>query len=734
MALALLDLVGLDGSNARFRIDTGTNRHYQLKLGRGTTSRSGFDWIDDVVYQTPLRENPAGGSLLNTATEISVPTRGLLTGRSFAQLFSYRSRDGRAMGFSPVIAVDRAMTALDSNYTAPESLANGGAADGSVPALFPPRAVSCRTCSEEFSAPRLDDLLAQIVKVAGPIVAQLLAQPGTPGAQAPAAGSPPAAGAAPAVGSLLQAIVGVLPGLLGQLSTPQSIAERPPPAGNRFANGHALARPMVFGIDDALLGAFAGQIVGVLPQLLNSVNQQRVQLQQGNNKLVSDLVGQVERRMLLQQVLQAQQQAQSGQSRDLAQLAALLQQADAAAPAPAPATAPVPVAGVAAPPAAPAPVAVAAPAAPAPVAPVAGQQSLATSLSARAVATFVTAPPVSVDGHDQVLFAKGNAVTLQVKLAVTDPAPTTPLPKAIVRVVVKDPSDQRVLAEKVVKQKGLAANATVPVPFTAQELAGVPTGRPVSLLAEIRWQASGGERKALGSLEAAFTDRLFVKARGGDAGPERELIDMNRFRAFWNKLWESPPLAEGKRLWGLDVTAKYTVLLTTDQPSNGLMETRISAEPPDRESVSLRTVGKMKAGIELSVDELSKLAVLWDGESILDADHLAAFRTAGFAQGNASEAITNVKLEGHREERGLVWVVPVLKLVAFTLGTVQSTDGNGQVTATGEEPAHFPLPTALRVLTLASGDAGETPDGEPTYHFDGYRIDHSDKVALTLHG
>src|SRR6266536_4988416 len=150
MALALLDLVGLDGSTARFRIDTGTNRHYQLKLGRATTSRSGFDWIDDVVYQTPMRENPAGGSLLNTATEIAVPVRGLLTGRSFAQLFSYRSRDGRAMGFSPVIAVDRAMTALGPNYTAPASLANGAVSDGSVPALSPPRAVPCRTCSEEF--------------------------------------------------------------------------------------------------------------------------------------------------------------------------------------------------------------------------------------------------------------------------------------------------------------------------------------------------------------------------------------------------------------------------------------------------------------------------------------------------------------------------------------------------------------------------------------------------------
>ena len=49
----------------RLRIDTGTNRYYQLKLGTATYAPgAGFDWIDDVVYPTPRAANPRGGDLL----------------------------------------------------------------------------------------------------------------------------------------------------------------------------------------------------------------------------------------------------------------------------------------------------------------------------------------------------------------------------------------------------------------------------------------------------------------------------------------------------------------------------------------------------------------------------------------------------------------------------------------------------------------------------------------------
>lgn len=716
MALALLDILGADPSRLRVRVDTGTNRYYQLCIGTGTTSRSGFDWIDGVVHRTPVTPNPSGGGLLDTATEVTLPlprlprAQGLVPQPLYVQLLTFRTPGGLGPGFSPVLPVTREVT-MPTRYTDTFSITDG------APAFAPPRTVPSRTCAEQMSEPRLDDLLAQIVRVAAPVVLQLIG-----GGQTASSGSAPAAPAGGnALGPLVQAIAGALPSLFGaltgapQVSHAQSLLATP--AGNRFADTAQFSRPMVFGIDDALLipliGQVAGPLLNVLPQLVNSANQQRVQLEANRNKLVSDLVGDVERRMLLQQVLQAQQQAPAGQSADLQRLAALLQQAGASQPAGA-ATA-TPAAPVAA----------------------ATSLSLAQPVSARAVATFLTAPPVTFPGGDTVLFARGRPVTLQVKLAVADPVPKSPLPKAIVRVVVKDPEDQRVLAEQVVKQHDLAANGVVPVTFTADQLATVPAARPVSLLAEIRWLLpDGSERRALGSQDAAFVDRLFVKSRGADAGPEQELTDMGRYRPFWNKVWESPVAAGGKTLWGLDVTMRYTVLLTTEG-SNGLMQTKLSS-PPDGTSdeIRLQTSGKMKAGIECSVDELAKLSSLWSGEQPLDADHLAAFRTVGFARRSASDAVVSVRLDGPKDERAVVWAVPVMKLVDYTLGSVTATDENGQVTAVQDEHAHFPLPTAVRVLALRSGEGSDTAgeEGAPEYHFDGYRVDHSEKVELTPRG
>lgn len=698
MALALLDIVGVEPSRARLRVDTGTNRFFQVKFGLASTTHAGFDWIDGVVRQTPVLPNPRGGGLLSTATEVTVPLPRVASGRRLlAQLFTYRTEARLGPSFSPVLPLEPGMTMptlIDEQ---------------SVSA--PARTVPCRTVSEQFSEPRLDDLLAQIVRVAAPVVLQLLGGGGQT--------AQPAAAGNGGLGGLIGAIVHALPGLIGGQATGTQVAHQQSllaPVGggrNRFLEPQPLARPMVFGIDDALLmpliGQIAGPLVNVLPQLVNSANQQRVQLDAQRNQLITNLVGDVERRMLLQQVLQAQQQAPSAQAPDLQRLAQLLQQAQpAAAPAAAPAATSSSLSVAEGPP-----------------------------VATRATAAFVTAPALTYPGGDAVLFARGRDATFQVKLAVGDPVPKSPLPKAIVRLVVKDPDDQKVLAEKVVKQHGLAANTPVAVRFTADELAAAPAGKRLTVFAEIRWLvSSGAERRAVGAQDVVFVDRAFAKSRGPAAGPERELTDMARYRPFWNKVWESPVAAGGKTLWGIDVTMKYTVLLTTEQ-SNGLMQTRLSSPPDDKsDEIRFHTSGKVKGGVECSVDELAKLATLWDGEQPLDADHLAAFRNAGFVRQAASDAVTSIKLSGPRDERAVVWVVPVLQLVDYTLGSVAATDENGQVTEVKDEHAHLPLPTAIRVLALRSGDGSDagSDDGEPAYHFDGYRVDHSEKVALTPHG
>jgi hypothetical protein len=732
MALALLDLVGTEGPGLRFRIDTGTNRYYRLKLGRDVRDRSGVEWIDDVVFETPLQATRTGSGLLDTAMEVVAPGDRLEPGRGYAQLFSFKTSEGRAPAFSAVVRVGGAMSIPGADYVAPESTEMQETMHINVQSFEHPRPVSSRTCAEQLGSPTFGDLLSQIVKVAGPIVMGVIgsqgAAPGTGTAPAGAVGA--GAPGADLLAGLVNQILKLIPGLAAPAAAPQATAAPSLSAatsigtGNRFGNAASpgLARPFVFGIDDVLLGAVIGQVVQVLPQLQNAANQKRIQMQAQTNKLVSDVIAGVNQRMLLDRVLQAQSQASGAQASDLAKLAELLQQAGAGV-APSPNGTP------------------AAPATTQSVAP--GPHD--PTLSNRAVATFVTRAPLAWNGAPHLLFAKGQAIELEVSLTVAEPAPKTPLPKAIIRVVVKDPADQSVVAEKVVKQKDLAANGSVHVTFSEAQLARVPAGRPVSILAEIRWlTSSGAERTALGSTEAVFVEHHFVKERTGTIGDERELTDMDRFRPFWNKIWESPALdaAAGKPrqlLWELDANLRYTVLIAPDHDSNGVMETKFLVATKDPEAVTDRTEGRMKAGVELSVAELGKLAPLWGDEPVLDAARLDAFRTADFAKATASELIHRVKLKGRAAERGLVWIVPVFRLGEFILGSVDAADASGQVTAVTEEKVRLPLPVAARILELTSSDEETAADDEssssdpqpaPPYAFAGFKIEVSEKVAL----
>src|SRR3954447_3226389 len=731
MALAILELVDLDDSSARFRIDTGTNPWFAIRFGRGTRDQAGFAQTDGVVAETPLRRNAKAG-LLDTSLNVQVPLPPPDHHPAFAQLLTFRTQDRIGPALSRVIRVAGTPDAAEvPEYDFSLSRSDFRSEPVVAEPFQRPRTVACRTHAEQFTAPALGDLLTEVMRVAGPIVLGLLQPPaagGTPPA-AGAGGTTAAAGsgtpaAPPQLLGLIQAILKQIPGL-SALSGQQSLfveGQRP-----RFGARRDMSHPFIFGVDDVLIGAAIGQVIQVLPALMNAAGQKRVQLQQTQNKLMTDIMSDVNRRMMLQQILDAQRlSAGSGaQTPDLSALAALLEQAGAQ-----------PTAGT--------------PPAPAPVA----GQSLSFSASptegagaspaARATVAFVTAPALPFNGRDHLLLAKGRQISLDVKLVVGEPLPAKPLPKAIVNVVVKRASDQSVVAEKVVKQRDLAAGASVTVVFSPEDLQHAPSGEPLSLLAQIRWRTgSGREVQAAGATEAVLVDQFFVKERGSALGPERELTDMERYRAFWNKVWESPALdaaaEEHKLLWALDATLKYSVLVTGSESSNGLMDTRFLAGAEGPTGVTERTQGRMKSGIELSIDELNKLAALWDDAKPLDEAHLAPLRGADVAKTCGGEIVQRVQLQGKAAERGLLWLVPVLSPVEFTLGAVQTADERGQITAVSEEKTRLPLPVAGRVRGRRSGevDSVDEPveDGAaPAYKFAGFRIDLNEKTALTPAG
>lgn len=710
MALALLDLIRADRRSLRFRIDTGTNRFYQLKFGRGVQRRHDIDWLDDVVHATAIAASRAGGSLFASTTEVAVPAPRVDGNRLYVQLFTYKTRDGVAPAFSSVVTIPMGRDGPIADLMDLPSLGMQMMIEPTLaqPAWFEsPRRVECRTYADAFSAPPvIGDLLSQVVQLATPVVLDLLRGAGG-GVTPPATGGSTTTGAlgtagagrppeADAIAGLVATILGAIPGLAGStLSGQQSMDERAN-AGIRFGApaNQGLSRPFIFGIDDALIGAAIGQVIQVLPALANAVNQKRIAIKQADNKLMGDALAGINQRLMLDQVLAAQRQAAPGSqtATDLNQLLQLLQSAQAATPAaPAPATQSLSLDRAS-------------------TEQAATEQASTSAPSSKAVLAFVTADPVPWNGAPRILFSRHAPMQLRIRLVVAEPSPKNPLPKTILKVVFKDTAGEKVLVEKSVKLKDVAAGAIVAVPFSAEDLAALPADTQIHVLAELRWPSSGGGRTyaALGSTDITLVEKYFVKERGTALSPERELTEMERYRPFWNKVWEAPALDAAaatrgdrkKLLWELNVTGKYTVLLSPEHEANGLMATKVLAAGKDRDSVSERTDGRLKAGIELSITELNKLTPLWDGRNPLDPQKVAAFRTKEFARTHGSELIHTLRLKGKAGERGMVWVIPTFKLYEFTLGAAERADDSGQIVGLAEEKVAFPLPVAARVIGL----------------------------------
>lgn len=670
MALAILELGSYDEANLELRIDTGTNLYYQIKAGTEVRRDLGIDLVENVYVTTPMVRNAAGGDVLNSSTDISIPSQRFNRPNTYIQLFSYKNPERKSPAVSRAVRVP---VALDLPVRSPSDYAasfaksiSGGTMQMNATQHRTPRRITCRTASLVHQA-SIDQLLGGVLKLAAPVVLEGLKATGGPvlnGGMTPVGGI---------IAQLIQMLLGSALGGGAPMSGPHSRSINQV-GENRFS------RPFIFGIDDALIGAAIGQLVQVLPQLMNAANQRRVDIRKADNQLMAGMVSDITRRLMLDKLTELQKQPQGAGSpapEQIQQLMALLQQAPAT---PVQAAVPSP--------------------------PSALQSTHAYSFSNRATLTFEMADAQEWNGGKYPLFAKSRNVLLKVRLTVGDPVPKTPLPKAILKVVWKDAADPSTHFEKIFKRKEVLPGALFECPFEAGELAHLPVGKLLTVGAELRWLTGKPVReiRALGSAEAVLVNQFYLKDAGKETGDEVELRDMKLYRSFWNKVWEAPVLdaAQGpkKYNWELDANCRYSVLLSASHDSNGFMEPKLLMAKSDPESLSQQAQGRMKAGLELSVAELNKLSTLWGAEPV-DAVRLESFAGASFLDGHATEFVHHLKLKGKAGQRGMVWVIPVFRMFAFKLANANQVDGaTGQVTAVSEEATHLPLPVAARVIGL----------------------------------
>lgn len=699
MALALLDLVDFDEGGYDLAVDTGTNTQYEIRLGDEVGRRAGLDVVDGVFQSLPLRRAEGAGDPLAPpeTVRITLPPR---DGALFAQL--YTSKPGkRSPAISAVVELPR--LGPGRRRTRPGT----GPARGlslEVSAMNAPANLSVRAIRYRDAAPvtalSFDTILAEVIRIAQPIVAEVLKSAGG------AAGGSSSGG----LGGLLGGLGGVSAGgggtggiggageiIQGLLKA--FLAAAPAPAGgapvvqakslpeNRFsaAQSAAYATPMFLPALIPLIGAAIGPLIQILPQLANAANQRDKDRRAAQDAMTSGILKDINQRLLMDQVLEAQRLAAANpgeggpSAEDLAKLAALVSQLPAA-----PATAPAPVAVVKSLSLAP--------------------QGPVAKPSARAVLEPVAPAPLVWYGGSDPLFARSGRIALRYRFVVAAPVPANPLAKAILKVTLADEANPALRFEKSVRLIGVLPGSEIECPFEPGELVHLPSGSRLIATAALRWPGQSGATEALGSMPLVLVGPLFVKARGNEVGAERELTDMQRWRQFWNKVWEAPSLDResdgGKRRWKLDADIRYAVVLGSD-PRNGVMETRFKAAKADPDNDYAMTQGRLKGGIELTVPQLSALRGLWDMPE-LPSEHVAALGDAAFLARTGGEAVRRIDMKGRSGERGLVWMIPTFRLVDVQLSRVKDRGVAGDVVAVEDETVQLPLPVALRVLAMKS--------------------------------
>jgi len=718
MALAILHWKAAESGHYRFKIDIGTNMFYKFNIGRNTDTRGGVAWVTDVIHATPFKMKKSSFFFGDTSEEVLLPknyfgesviserTQRPLTENAahdsfiankrtvytndhncYIQLISAKDEHGKSLAVSDIVKIPFAVRDINTADFGISSIA-------SMPmnhlAFSPSRNISqnYQALSHQYS---LEEIIGNVARVILPAAVNMLTQAtentsNANTAMGNTANSAQSTNIAGLLSSLLRALLPSSP----NVSTQQSTFHQSDMTSNRFSSANSpFSNQMVFGIDDALLATMAGPIIQqglqLLPQLINASQQHRLQVQQANNQLMSGLAGEVQRRLMMQQLLQNQTQGQPAtQTIDPAVLAQLLAQLQQAQPtAAAPPTAPI---------------------APAIVSAHSLSNAVAYTLSNNVLLTFESLEMQKYIGKGTLVLQKSDKIIFRVKIN-TPTTPKSPLPKAIYTFSFKDTITQKIYLVKTFKKKDIIANTISEFDFSKNELINVPLQNALDIFVEMRWQTKDQQEfKAVNSCNAVFVENYFLESQGTAVSQEKELNDMKLYRSFWNKIWQSPVTGKSKFSWELQIDLKYTISLSPDHPSNGLTDTKLSVEPKDKESLIDTTAGKMKAGLELSLSEINKLMDGWDGEKLLDEEKLSALKNLDFTRMNAAELIHNITLKGKSYEQGAIWIIPIFKLFELTVCKIENVNEYGYVKDITPVKIKFPLPVSARILGLKSNN------------------------------
>ncbi|HEX2532103.1 MAG TPA: hypothetical protein VHK69_00130, partial [Chitinophagaceae bacterium] len=572
MALALIRYKGTDGGEAVLEADIGTSRYYRYVIGAEPGRANGLETVAGVSHASALIDNgPFNG--FRSQFELRIPARLFSREQRFVQLRSYRDGQGGGAAFSRVVEVYPAVADLPEDLPVMELSLNPNThfmhptAARSVPFTFREADLSTPMFWEALLdvaraiAPQVVSGISgavtnghpdsraneEIVRIINSVIG-LLGRPSAPGAAPrPAAPVPAAAAPAPAATAPATAPAPAAAPAVAQSLQRQSFTRQQSYSNQMIAPLAALA-PLLLQNLPAIAGAL-GPLMQNLPQVLGPLLQQAPQLvqtaadspirllnalaefstrnrqlniqnKQADHQHIEHILADINRNLMLQQLLRSQPGA------------------------PLPELPPAPAEGTAPP---------ATPAAPVSAAASLGAFGTVRKKVAPTVAVaFQKGVPVTVNGKPKYVYRTGGPLRLLVQVRTSGPA----LPKVIASLTVKNSVTRELYLEKQFRLKDVASNSIQELELLPSEVQPLPRQRDLIVTVSLRYLS--GNTALDGGTDVhliLLTDEYFLQRFGDPVGEEISLGDRNKYRTFWNKIWEGG--TRTKKRWQLEVDAKY---------------------------------------------------------------------------------------------------------------------------------------------------------------------------------
>jgi len=679
VALAYLQYKTTDGSDAIFNADIGSNHVYQYKIGDKQLSRDGQDHLGTVSYESALQpvalQNP-----FNSNFELRIPLAQLNHNNRHVQLCSFRSPKKESPAWSKVCKVWSASITRD---TLPAKRIRMMSMETHNSTFSPTRSVTFSVAESRFSTPMFLDQLLNIARLLLPAGSKAISE--LVGKNTPVAISPDIINKI--ISGVIQAIekedkkAPEKSSEKNNKSQAQSLIDSLNKLSNQSASRTALATPasihakarlsqeMDFGLisgpvlaglistlGPSLLKAAAPLfqnapklLQGVLDsplKLLQAINQADLEQQKLTEKRIQDMLAQGNQALLTHLLLNNGGSPQAG----------------------------LPIS---------------------PATLLNSQSFKRNSQSSSNIDSRVRLRFQWPENNDiGAVYAQNNKLIFKLEPYTELTPPDRPIPEAKVKLSIKQ--GDKILLEKQYSFHNVMLGQPLKLEIFAHEADKLPLQSELMAVTEFSWKALNGNITIAGNrglYNFRISGPLFFKSLGSRHHREQALSDIGKYRVFWHRIWEGGSSQHNR--WSLEYTARYYYAWDKSGQGNGRMESKLSIDESNSKTTKskIKWNGMLKSGMEIDPLELLKLLPLF-GAAAWSKNEQQVLADEAFAKRINQQATAHLKLRGRDDERGSLWVFPIIDLVDVNFSYVVDTSPEGAVMQIDQQTKTLPIPVS----------------------------------------